>query len=76
MNMQPIISIYEEDEQALLIQREVGTALRLSFDEATCEPLPTKMALLLLRLALAQSPRVTVAKDRKKESQSALSYLM
>jgi hypothetical protein len=57
--MQPLISIDEEDEQArLMIQREAGLALRLSFDAVTCEPLPASMALLLLRLALAQSLRI------------------
>ncbi len=52
--MQPIIRA-EEDEEALLIQQELGEALRLSFEGVTREPLPDRMVLLLLRLALAQS---------------------
>jgi len=70
--METIISIRAEDEQApLLIQREVGRALRLSFEAVTSEPVPTNMALLLLRLALAQSLRVRVEQeteaDREKD---------
>jgi hypothetical protein len=62
--MRPTISIEEEDEQARLIQLEVGRALRLSFNEVTCEPLPGKMVLLLLRLALAQFLRAYVEQER------------
>jgi hypothetical protein len=71
MDMRPIISIKEEDEQApLLIQREVGRALRLSFDAVTSEPLPATMALLLLRLALAQSLRVRVEQEREADGEN------
>ncbi len=45
----------EDNQVSLVIQREVGTALQLSFEAATREPLPERMALLLLRLALAES---------------------
>ncbi|MFO1123870.1 MAG: hypothetical protein U1E25_00310 [Methylocystis sp.] len=44
-----------DDRVSLVIQREVGMALRLSFEAATREPLPERMALLLLRLALAET---------------------
>jgi hypothetical protein len=65
MNMQPIISIKEEDEQASLIQHEVGMALRQSFEAVTSEPLPENIVLLLLRLVLAQSLWVRVGPERE-----------
>ncbi len=45
----------DDDRVSLVIQREVGIALRLSFEAVTSDPLPERMALLLLRLALAES---------------------
>ncbi|MGJ0395797.1 MAG: hypothetical protein ACR65U_06210 [Methylocystis sp.] len=45
----------DDDRVSLVIQREVGMALRLSFQSVTRAPLPERMALLLLRLALAES---------------------
>ncbi|MGD9540588.1 hypothetical protein [Methylocystis sp.] len=45
----------DDDRVSLVIQREVGIALRLSFEAVTQEPVPERMALLLLRLALAES---------------------
>ena len=69
--MQSIISIKQEDEQApLLIQRDVGIALRLSFEAVTREPLPEQMALLLLRLALAQSLRVYSSSERETDEEN------
>jgi hypothetical protein len=51
----------EDDEQcSLRIQREVGVALRRTFDTMTREPLPEQMTLLLLRLALAQAIRMSL----------------
>jgi hypothetical protein len=64
MNMRPTTSIEEEDAQLRLIQRELGKALRVSVNEVTCEPLPGKIALLLLRLALAQFLRTYVEQER------------
>lgn len=64
----------DDDHQALLmIQREVGMALRLSFKAVTSEPLTERMAILLLRLALAESLRVSVAEATAGESESASS---
>ncbi|WP_457798268.1 hypothetical protein [Methylocystis sp. S23] len=72
--MRPVISINKEHEQTpLLIQREVGMAVRLSIEAVTREPLPEQMALLLLRLALAESLHVALAKELDEEAQSALS---
>ncbi|MGD9656263.1 MAG: hypothetical protein AB7U61_01270 [Methylocystis sp.] len=45
----------DDDRVSPVIQREVGMALRLSFEAVTREPLPERMVLLLLRLALAES---------------------
>lgn len=45
----------DDDRPSLVIQRDVGIALRLSFEAVTREPLPEQMAILLLRLALAES---------------------
>ncbi|MBM3562814.1 MAG: hypothetical protein FJX48_06600 [Alphaproteobacteria bacterium] len=52
-----------DDRVSLVIQREVGMALRLSFEAATREPLPERMALLLLRLALAESLGIAAEED-------------
>lgn len=52
-----------DDRVSLVIQREVGMALRLSFEAATREPLPERMALLLLRLALAESLGLAAEED-------------
>lgn len=57
----------DDDRVSLVIQREVGMALRLSFESVTREPLPERMALLLLRLALAESLGLAAEKDRKEE---------
>ena len=45
----------KDERPSLMMQREVGIALRLSFEAVTREPLPEQMVLLLLRLALAES---------------------
>lgn len=45
----------DDDRPSLVIQRDVGIALRLSFEAVTREPLPEQMAILLLRLALAEA---------------------
>ena len=55
-----------DDQTSLIIQREVGMALRLSFKAATREPLPQQIALLLLRLALAESLQAAVEQDENK----------
>jgi hypothetical protein len=54
----------DDDRDSLVIQRQVGVALRLSFEAATREPLPEQMAMLLLRLALAESLNAAVEEDR------------
>jgi hypothetical protein len=42
-----------------LIQRRLGKELRRSFEAMVDEPLPERMALLLMELALAQSIKPT-----------------
>lgn len=42
------------DESAAAIPLQLQIAIRLSFDAVTEEPLPHEMALLLLRLAMAE----------------------
>ena len=64
--MLPIHRI-EDHQASRVIQREVGIALRLSFEAVTREPLPERMALLLLRLALAESLRLAAGEDGPKE---------
>lgn len=62
----------EDDEQsAFRIQREVGIALRLSFETMTSEPLPEQMTLLLLRLALAQAMRMASEDDEQLTARAA-----
>lgn len=61
--MIPTNPIDDDDQASLVIQREIGMALRMSFESATREPLPEQMALLLLRLALAESLGATVEED-------------
>jgi hypothetical protein len=61
--MRPNNPIDDDDQASLVIQREVGTALRQSFKAATREPLPQQIALLLLRLALAESLQAAVEED-------------
>jgi hypothetical protein len=45
---------FDEARDQLLIQRELGRALRISYETATREPLSKAMGLLLMRLALAE----------------------
>lgn len=52
--MRPFNPIHEGDRASSVIQRDLGVALRLSLDAAMREPLPEQMAMLLLRLALAE----------------------
>ncbi len=61
--MAPINRI-DDGQASLVIQREVGMALRLSFEAVTREPLPERMALLLLRLALAESLGLAAKEDQ------------
>jgi hypothetical protein len=69
--MIPTNPIDDDDQASLVIQREIGMALRMSFETATTrDPLPEQMALLLLRLALAESLGATVEEDRKKGKRS------
>ena len=53
----------DDDRFSLVIQREVVMALRLSFEAVTREPLPERMVLLLLQLALAESLGLAAAED-------------
>ena len=64
--MLPIHRI-EHNQASRVIQREVGIALRLSFEAVTREPLPERMALLLLQLALAESLKLVAEEDGPKE---------
>ncbi|MBM3551432.1 MAG: hypothetical protein FJX45_06600 [Alphaproteobacteria bacterium] len=57
----------DDDRVSVVIQREVGIALRLSFEAVTSDPLPERMALLLLRLALAESLGLAIEEDGPKE---------
>lgn len=59
----PFNPIDDDDQASLLIEREVGMALRLSLEAATREPLSGQMALLLLRLALAEALQAAVEND-------------
>jgi hypothetical protein len=52
-------------ETPMLVQREVGRALRLSFESVTREPLSEQIVLLLLRMALAEALRVAVEEDER-----------
>lgn len=54
----------DDDRVSVVIQREVGIALRLSFEAVTSDPLPERMALLLLRLALAESLGLVAKRDQ------------
>ncbi len=56
----------DDDRVSLVIQRELGIALRLSFEAVTSDPLPERMALLLLRLALAESLKLVAEEDGPK----------
>ncbi len=53
----PITPDDDEEQTLRLMQRELGKALRLSLRDVAHEPLPQRMVVLLLRLALAQSIR-------------------
>ncbi len=55
----------DEEQAALLAQRELAKALRLSVKAVTGEPLPNRMIVLLLRLAFAQTIRATLGKTVK-----------
>lgn len=68
--MRPINPIDDDDQASLVIQREIGMALRMSFESATRDPLPEQMALLLLRLALAESLGATVEEGPRKKKRS------
>lgn len=61
--MRPI-NANPQDDQAV-IQQEIGLALRLSFEATTRQPLPEQMALLLLRLALAEALGIKVEEDNR-----------
>jgi hypothetical protein len=55
---------FDDDQASSVIRRDVGMALRMSFEAVTREPLPERMAILLLRLALAESLRLAVEEDQ------------
>lgn len=52
----------------MLIQREVGRALRLSFEAVTRDPLSEQIVLLLLRMALAEALRSAVLSEDAREN--------
>jgi hypothetical protein len=49
---------WETPDDELIIQRRLGKELRRSFEAMVEEPLPERMALLLVELALAQALRL------------------
>ncbi len=55
--MEPSVqTVIQQDERAtIIVLEELGQSIRASYDAMTEEPLSHEMALLLLRLALAQS---------------------
>ncbi|HEY8126118.1 MAG TPA: hypothetical protein VIF88_11955 [Methylocystis sp.] len=53
--MLPTNPLEDADQASSVIQRELVRALRLSFEAAAHDPLPEQIAMLLLRLALAES---------------------
>lgn len=53
----------QDDRTPLLVQQEVGRALRLSFEAVTREPLSEQIVLLLLRLALSEAMRGAVEQE-------------
>jgi hypothetical protein len=61
--MRPNPNPEHNQDTTLLIQREVGKALRLSFDAVTREPLSEQIVLLLLRLALSEALRASVEEE-------------
>lgn len=65
--MNPTNPIDDDDQASLVFQRELSRALRRSFRATTREPLPEQIALLLLRLALAESLQPAVEEDENKE---------
>ncbi len=58
--------IDDEERDSLHFQRELAKALRATVQATIHEPLPQRMILLLLRLAFAQTVRVTLGRGRKK----------
>ncbi len=61
--MRPNPNPENNQDTTLLIQREVGKALRLSFDAVTREPLSEQIVLLLLRLALSEALRASIEQE-------------
>lgn len=58
----------QNEQTPLLVQREVGKALRLSFEAVTREPLSEQIVLLLLRLALAEALRTSIQQEAEREA--------
>lgn len=74
--MQPAADIsdkQEDDRIPVLILDELGQTLRASFDAPTEEPIPGKMALLLLRIAFAQALE-RIAEEEARQFGEALSH--
>jgi hypothetical protein len=69
--MLPTNPFDDDDQASLAVQRDVRAALRLAFKAATAEPLPEQMAVLLLRVALAESLSITVEVDASECESSA-----
>lgn len=64
--MQPLkthLTVAERGGDTFLIQRELGSALRQSFGSAADEPVPSTMALLLVRLAFAEVVRTAAENE-------------
>jgi hypothetical protein len=60
--------IHDDDSQALLtIERDVGMALRLSLEAVISAPLPEQITILLLRLALVESVRMSIKAETERE---------
>lgn len=61
------------EEILCLVQQEVSRALSLSVEAVTQEPLPEEIVLLLLRLALAESLKSSMASVAERRTDSLLS---
>lgn len=53
----------EVAQEMLVIQQEIGAAMRLSYQSITIEPLPEEIAMLLMRMAMAEVLRNAVEEE-------------
>ncbi|MGJ0510450.1 MAG: NepR family anti-sigma factor [Methylocystis sp.] len=69
----PDFGLSETPQEELIIQRRLGQELRRSFQAMVDEPLPERMALLLMELAFAQSLRVRPTQENEAEGEKPTS---